>query len=120
MKMENNDTKLNINEEPRKDSILDDVTSKEYEYGFVTDIETDVIERGLNEDVVRHISQRKGEPEWLLEFRLQAFRHWQTLKMPTWAHLNIPEIDYQAISYYAEPKTRKGPNSLDEVDPELL
>ncbi|MBQ5751126.1 MAG: Fe-S cluster assembly protein SufB, partial [Bacteroidaceae bacterium] len=118
--MENNDKIINANEEPRKDSILDDVTSKEYEYGFVTDIETDIIERGLNEDVVRHISERKGEPEWLLEFRLQAFRHWQTLKMPTWAHLNIPEIDYQAISYYAEPKTRKGPESLDEVDPELL
>ena len=90
MKMENNDKTINANEELRKDSILDDVTSKEYEYGFVTDIETDIIERGLNEDVVRHISERKGEPEWLLEFRLQAFRHWQTLKMPTWAHLNIP------------------------------
>ena len=120
MKMENIDNKINNNEEPRKDSILDDVTSKEYEYGFVTDIETDIIEKGLNENVVRLISERKGEPEWLLEFRLQAFRHWQTLKMPTWAHLNIPEIDYQAISYYAEPKTRKGPESLDEVDPELL
>ena len=120
MKMENNDKITNVNEEPRKDSILDDVTSKEYEYGFVTDIETDIIEKGLNENVVRLISERKGEPEWLLEFRLQAFHYWQTLKMPTWAHLNIPEIDYQAISYYAEPKTRKGPESLDEVDPELL
>ena len=120
MKMENIDNKINQNEEPRKDSILDDVTSKEYEYGFVTDIETDIIEKGLNENIVRLISERKGEPEWLLEFRLQAFRYWQTLKMPTWAHLNIPEIDYQAISYYAEPKTRKGPESLDEVDPELL
>lgn len=102
------------------DSIIDDVTNSEYKYGFVTDIETDIIERGLNEDVVRLISQRKGEPEWLLEFRLNAYRHWLTLKMPDWAHLNIPEIDYQAISYYAEPKTRKGPQSLDEVDPELL
>ena len=73
MKMENIDNKINNNEEPRKDSILDDVTSKEYEYGFVTDIETDIIEKGLNENVVRLISERKGEPEWLLEFRLQAF-----------------------------------------------
>ncbi len=106
--------------ESRNDSVLDDVTSSDYKYGFVTDIETDVIERGLNEDVVRHISERKNEPEWLLEFRLKAYRHWLTLKMPDWAHLQIPEIDFQAISYYAEPKTRKGPSSLNEVDPELL
>lgn len=115
----NNSSERNA-DETRKSSVIDDVTNNEYKYGFVTDIETDVIERGLNEDVVRHISERKGEPEWLLEFRLQAYRYWETLKMPTWAHLNIPEIDYQAISYYAEPKTKKGPESLDEVDPELL
>ncbi len=107
-------------EQSSSDLIINEVTNNDYKYGFVTDIETDVIERGLNEDTVRHISQRKGEPEWLLEFRLQAFRHWLTLDMPQWAHLDIPPIDYQAISYYAEPKTRKGPQSLDEVDPELL
>ena len=82
---------------------------------------TDIIERGLNEDVVRLISEKKGEPEWLLEFRLKAYRHWLTLEMPAWAHLRIPEIDYQAISYYADPtKKKEGPKSMDEVDPELV
>ncbi|WP_290449910.1 Fe-S cluster assembly protein SufB [uncultured Muribaculum sp.] len=102
------------------DDIIGDVTNGEYKYGFVSDIDTDVIPRGLNEDVIRLISKKKGEPEWLLEFRLKAYRHWLTLKMPTWAHLDIPEIDYQAISYYATPKKKEGPKSLDEVDPELL
>lgn len=102
------------------DDIIGDVTNGEYKYGFVSDIDTDVIPRGLNEDVIRLISKKKGEPEWLLEFRLKAYRHWLTLKMPTWAHVDIPEIDYQAISYYAAPKKKEGPKSLDEVDPELL
>lgn len=102
------------------DDIIGDVTNGEYKYGFVSNIDTDVIPRGLNEDVIRLISKKKGEPEWLLEFRLKAYRHWLTLKMPTWAHLDIPEIDYQAISYYAAPKKKEGPKSLDEVDPELL
>ena len=102
------------------DDIIGDVTNGEYKYGFVSDIDTDVIPRGLNEDVIRLISKKKGEPEWLLEYRLKAYRHWLTLKMPTWAHLDIPEIDYQAISYYAAPKKKEGPKSLDEVDPELL
>ena len=102
------------------DDIIGDVTNGEYKYGFVSDIDTDVIPRGLNEDVIRLISKKKGEPEWLLEFRLKAYRHWLTLKIPTWAHLDIPEIDYQAISYYAAPKKKEGPKSLDEVDPELL
>lgn len=102
------------------DDIIGDVTNGEYKYGFVSDIDTDVIPRGLNEDVIRLISKKKGEPEWLFEFRLKAYRHWLTLKMPTWAHLDIPEIDYQAISYYAAPKKKEGPKSLDEVDPELL
>ncbi|MBE6318421.1 MAG: Fe-S cluster assembly protein SufB [Bacteroidales bacterium] len=100
--------------------IIKDVSSSEYKYGFVTDIDTDIIPQGLNEDVVRLISQKKGEPEWLLEFRLKAFRHWLTLEVPTWAHLDIPEIDFQSISYYAAPKKKEGPKSLDEVDPELL
>ncbi len=101
-------------------NIIDDVTSGDYKYGFVTDIDTDIIPCGINEDVVRLISQKKGEPEWLLEFRLKAYRHWLTLEMPKWAHLEIPPIDYQAISYYAAPKKKEGPKSLDEVDPELL
>lgn len=101
-------------------SIVDKVTNEEYKYGFVTDIETEIIQKGLNEDVVRLISQKKGEPEWLLEFRLEAYRYWTTLDMPEWAHLDIPEIDYQDIYYYAAPKQKKGPQSMDEVDPELI
>lgn len=100
--------------------ILQEVTGSEYKYGFVTDIDTEVIPRGLNEDVVRLISAKKNEPEWLLDFRLKAFRYWLTLEMPRWAHLNIPPIDYQDIIYYAAPKKNEGPKSLDEVDPELL
>lgn len=101
-------------------NIINDVTSGEYKYGFVTDIDTEIIPNGINEDVVRLISKKKGEPEWLLEFRLKAYRYWTTLEMPTWAHLDIPPIDYQAISYYAAPRKKEGPKSLDEVDPELL
>jgi len=106
--------------ENNQDKLLGEVTSGEYKYGFVTDIETDVIPKGLSEDVVRLISAKKEEPEWLLEFRLKAFRRWQTMKMPEWAHLNVPEIDYQDIIYYAAPKQKKGPDSLSDVDPELL
>ncbi len=113
----------NQNDKDRKsanDNIIGDVTDNEYKYGFVTDIDTDVIPRGLNEDVIRLISAKKQEPEWLLEFRLKAYRYWLTLEMPTWAHLDIPPIDYQAISYYAAPRKKEGPKSLDEVDPELI
>ena len=77
------------------ENIISEVTNKEYEYGFVTDIETDFVPKGLNEDIIRLISKKKEEPEWLLEFRLKAFRHWQTLKQPNWAHLDIPEINAQ-------------------------
>lgn len=101
-------------------SIINEVTNSDYKYGFVTDIETEVIHRGLNEETVRTISSKKKEPDWMLDFRLKAFRHWDTLEMPDWAHLHIPAIDYQAISYYAAPKKKEGPKSLDEVDPELL
>lgn len=101
-------------------NILNEVTKGDYKYGFVTDIDTDVIHRGLNEETVRLISEKKGEPEWLLEFRLKAFRYWQTLDLPKWGHLNIPEIDFQDIIYYAAPKKKEGPKSLEEVDPELL
>ena len=100
------------------EQIIEDITNSEYKYGFTTDIETDIISRGLNEDVVRLISQKKQEPEWLLEFRLRAFRHWQKMKVPTWAHLDIPEIDFQAISYYAAPKTKTGEQK--DIDPELM
>lgn len=103
-----------------QDTILDRVTQGEYKYGFVTDIEAESIPVGLNEDVVRLISSKKNEPDWLLEFRLKAFNHWKTLSMPTWPHLNIPAIDYQSIIYYSAPKSKKAPESLDEVDPELL
>lgn len=100
--------------------ILNEVTTGDYKYGFVTDIDTEVIHRGLDEETVRIISAKKNEPAWLLEFRLKAFRYWQTLEMPRWAHLDIPPIDYQDIIYYAAPKQKEGPKSLDEVDPELL
>ncbi len=99
--------------------IINEVTTSEYKYGFVTDIDNDTIPKGLNEDIIRLISQKKNEPEFLLEFRLKAFEHWKKMKMPKWAHLTIPEIDYQDIIYYAAPKQRIKPNSLDDVDPEL-
>lgn len=104
----------------KDNNIINDVTQGEYKYGFTTDIDTEIIPQGINEDVVRLISAKKGEPEWLLEFRLKAYRHWMTMDMPDWAHLQIPPIDYQAISYYAAPKKKEGPKSLDEVDPQLL
>lgn len=118
--MAKNTDKINENVEDNGQDMLRDVTQSEYKYGFVSDIDSDIIARGLNEDVVRLISQKKGEPDWLLEFRLKAFRYWQTLEMPTWAHLKIPAIDYQAISYYAAPKKTDAPKSLDEVDPKLI
>ena len=99
---------------------MDEVTKGDYKYGFVTDIDTDVIHRGLDEETIRLISAKKQEPEWLLDFRLKAFRYWQTLEMPDWALLKIPPIDYQDIIYYAAPKKKEGPKSMDEVDPELL
>lgn len=100
--------------------VIGKATSGEYKYGFTSDIDTEIIPQGLNEDVIRFISRKKGEPDWLLDFRLKAFRYWQTLEMPRWAHLDIPDIDYQAISYYAAPKSKSAPGSLDEVDPQLI
>ena len=97
-----------------------DAVSEDYKYGFVTDVDTHILERGLNEEVVREISRLKGEPDWLLDFRLRAYRHWLTLTPPHWAHLDIPEIDFQALSYYAAPRQKEGPKSLEEVDPKLL
>ena len=100
-----------------KNAYVRSVAEQKYEFGFTTDIDTDIIEKGLNEDVVRLISAKKNEPEWLLAFRLQAFRHWQTLKQPDWAHVKLPKIDYQDISYYADPMAKKPANK--ELDPEL-
>ena len=99
--------------------IIDSNLNKEYEYGFVTDIESETIPPGLNEDVIRIISQKKDEPEWLLEWRLKAYRRWTKMKDPDWAKVKYPDIDYQSISYYSAPK-KKELSSLDEVDPQLL
>ena len=98
--------------------IIEKNTNSEYKYGFVTDIENEEFPKGLNEDVIRLLSAKKEEPEWMTEFRLTAFRYWKTMKMPKWAHLNIPSIDYQDIYYYAAPKKKKL-ESMDEVDPQL-
>lgn len=101
-------------------NILDEVTSGDYKYGFVTDVEMETIPRGLSEDTIRLISQKKGEPEWMLEFRLKAYEKWLTMEQPQWAHLKIPPIDFQDVIYYAAPKQKPELESLDEVDPELL
>jgi Fe-S cluster assembly protein SufB len=103
-----------------QEKILNDVTQSEYKYGFVTDIETDIIEKGLSEEVVRTIWKKKNEPDFMLDFRLDAYRKWQKMKMPKWAYLKIPPIDFQSISYYAAPVQKPKLNSLDEVDPELI
>lgn len=100
--------------------ILDEVTRSDYKYGFVTDIETEFAPKGLTEDTIHYISSKKNEPEFMLEFRLKAFRHWLTMKQPTWAHLKIDPIDFQNIIYYAAPKKKKELESLGQVDPELL
>ncbi len=103
-----------------QNKILNEVTGSDYKYGFETEIDTETIPRGLNEDVVRLISGKKEEPDWLLESRLKAFRHWQSMEMPSWAHLKIPEINYQDIIYYAAPKQGAKYENIDEVDPELI
>jgi len=105
--------------ENNQNNILNELTDKEYKYGFFSDIETETIPKGLNEDVVRLISAKKKEPEFMLEFRLKAYRYWLTMKMPGWAHLVVPKINYQDIIYYAAPKQSAKLKSLDEVDPEL-
>lgn len=104
-----------------KNQFVRQVAEQKYEYGFTTDVHTEIIPVGLTEDVVRLISAKKNEPEWMLDFRLKAFRHWLTLEQPTWGHLTIPPIDYQGISYYADPlaKKKEGPKTVDEIDPEL-
>ena len=114
--MENKENK------PKKDSdrVLDEATNSEYKYGFTSNIDTEIVPPGLTEETVRFISKIKGEPGWLLDYRLEAFRYWRTLTPPHWAHLDIPDIDFQAISYYAAPKKKELKKSMDEVDPELV
>ncbi|MCC6571553.1 MAG: Fe-S cluster assembly protein SufB [Chitinophagales bacterium] len=103
-----------------QDQILEEITSSEYKYGFVTDIEAENAPPGLNEDIIRFISAKKEEPEWMLEWRLKAFREWQKMTEPEWANVHFPKVDFQKIIYYSAPKPRKELTSLDEVDPELL
>lgn len=104
----------------KDDQILEEFTSKEYEHGWSVDLEADEAPKGLNEDIVRFISKKKNEPEWLLEWRLDAFAKWQAMKEPTWPNVKYPKIDFQDIKYYSAPKQKKTPESLDDVDPELL
>lgn len=103
-----------------EDDIIQDVTSNDYKYGFTSDIETEYLPKGINEDIIRKISALKNEPEWLLDYRLKSYRKWLTMKEPEWAHLSYPTIDYQDIIYFAVPKKQKKLQSLDEVDPEIL
>lgn len=104
-----------------KNKTIEEFTSQDYQYGFVTDIEQDTIAPGLDENVVRFISHKKGEPEWLLNWRLKAYKHWLNMDEPDWAKVDYPKIDYQSISYYSAPKDNSnGPKSLDDVDPELI
>ncbi len=109
-----------MSDEKKNNDVLNEVTSGEYKYGFVTDLESDQAPKGLTEDTIRFISKKKNEPDWLLEFRLKAYRHWLTLEEPDWALLHHPPINYQDIIYFSAPKPKKTLNSLDEVDPELL
>ncbi len=102
-----------------QDNIIKEIEDQEYKYGFSSDIDTEVIPSGLSEEVIRLISAKKSEPQWMTERRLQAYRQWLKMTPPTWAHLRIPPVDFQQISYYAAPKSRKAPGSMDEVDPEL-
>jgi Fe-S cluster assembly protein SufB len=105
--------------EKDQDKILEQYTKNEYKYGWVTDIESDTLPKGLNEDIIRMISEKKGEPQFMLDFRLKAYRYWKNMKVPRWAHLGVPEIDYQDIIYYSAPKRKAGLDSMEDVDPEL-
>ncbi len=97
-----------------------ELVDQEYKYGFVTDIETDSVPKGLNEGVIRLISEKKGEPQWMLDWRLKSTGYWKKMTEPRWAKVEYPEIDYQDIIYYSAPKQKVAPKSLEEVDPELL
>ena len=104
----------------KSEDTIKDATSGDYKYGFVTDVQSDKAPLGLNEDIIRLISSKKNEPEWLLEWRLKAFAIWKAMPEPAWAHIHYPEINFQDICYYSAPKPKKMLNSLDEVDPEIL
>ena len=104
----------------QQDAILSELTGSEYKYGFSSDIEMEQFPKGLNEDIIRRISAVRNEPAWVLDFRLKAFAAWQKMEKPEWAHLTIPEIDFQELIYYSKPKPKKKLDSLDEVDPEIL
>ena len=99
---------------------IQELANRQYKYGFETEIEADSVPPGLNEDIIRMISQKKGEPEFMLEWRLKAYRHWLTMAEPKWPNVHYPPIDYQAIVYYSAPRQKKGPKSMDEVDPKLI
>src|SRR5580704_16818087 len=106
---------------PTASDTIEGLVQNEYKYGFVTDVETESAPPGLNEDIIRVISHKKGEPTWMTEWRLKAYRHWLTLEEPTWPKVHHEKIDYQGITYYSAPKQKNdGPKSLDEVDPKLL
>ncbi len=109
-----------MDNEKNMNKVLDEVTSGEYKYGFFTDIETETAPKGLTEDTIRFISAKKNEPEWMLEYRLKAYKHWLKLEEPKWAHVKYPKINFEEIIFYAAPKKKKQLDSLDEVDPELL
>ena len=109
-------------ENNNKNEFVKQVAEQKYEFGFTTDVHTDIIEKGLNEQVVRLISSKKGEPEWLLDFRIKAYNYWVSQTQPTWGHVHLPEIDYQAISYYADPMAKKKNDDGKKkgIDPELV
>ena len=109
-----------MSDKRKQNQFVSEVADKKYEYGFTTDIETEIIDKGLNEEVIRLISQKKEEPEWLLEYRLKAYRYWLTLEQPDWAHVNLPQIDYQDLSYYADPTKKQKGEGKKEIDPELM
>ncbi len=111
---------MTMEDNKEKNEYVRKVAEQKYKFGFTTDVHTEIIDRGLNEDVVRLISRKKGEPEWMLDFRLKAFAYWKTLKQPEWGHVNLPPIDYQAISYYADPLAKKDEAQKKEIDPELM
>ena len=118
---ENNDNNTGTNADTRQNEFVRKVAEQKYEFGFTTDVHTEIIEKGLNEDVVRLISRKKNEPDWMLDFRLKAFAYWKTQTQPTWGHVRLPEIDYQSISYYADPLAKKaGGEEKKEIDPELM
>ena len=107
------------NKQQQEERLLEEVTSSEYKYGFTTNIESDTIPKGLSEDVVRLISKKKNEPDWMLEYRLKAYNVWLTMEEPDWANISYKKPNYQDIIYYAAPKTKPVLNSLDELDPEM-